>query len=298
MGKRHRRKRWIHQGWQKGKGVLAVILVLLLLFPATAGFAGSEDRVVTLGADLDPGQRMEMLDFFGAEESDVVVLEVTNEEEYLYLQGVAGRDVIGTRAISSVFLEVLPPGEGINVQTHNITWVTRDMYAAALVTAGVNDVRITAAAPFPVSGTAALTGVVKAFEEATGEKLEEDNKKVAHEELLILRDLAEEFNESELSTELIQRAKEEILENRPLDYEEIKDLLRRLSQEQGIDLTEEQISQLARFLEQFNHLEIDVEQVREQITKILEDPAARSLLARILEVITGLLQQVVELLRR
>lgn len=288
----------MHQGWQKGKGVLAVILVLLLLFPATAGFAGSEDRVVTLGADLDPGQRMEMLDFFGAEESDVVVLEVTNEEEYLYLQGVAGRDVIGTRAISSVFLEVLPPGEGINVQTHNITWVTRDMYAAALVTAGVNDVRITAAAPFPVSGTAALTGVVKAFEEATGEKLEEDNKKVAHEELLILRDLAEEFNESELSTELIQRAKEEILENRPLDYEEIKDLLRRLSQEQDIDLTEEQISQLARFLEQFNHLEIDVEQVREQITKILEDPAARSLLARILEVITGLLQQVVELLRR
>ena len=290
MGKTNRNR----GSWKRAA---AVLLALLLLSTAGVAFAGNTDRVVTLGADLNPGQKQEMLDFFGVEEDGVVILEITNEEEYLYLQAIAGRDVIGTRAISSVFLELRPPGEGLEVETHNITWVTKEMYAAALVTAGVNDVRIVAAAPFPVSGTAALTGVVKAFEEATGEELGEENKKVAHEELLVLRSLAEEIMDSELTTELIQRAKEEILENRPLDYEEIKDLLRRLSREQGIDLSEEQISQLARFLEQFNELDIDLDQLKKQIRHFAEDPANRSLVARILELITELLQLIIRLLR-
>ena len=86
------------------------------------------------------------------------------------------------------------------------------MYAAVLVTAGVSDVLITAAAPFPVSGTAALTGVTKAFEEITGEELSEENKEAAHEEFIILLELAKRIKHSEQTTELMQRAKEELLD--------------------------------------------------------------------------------------
>ncbi len=77
---------------------------------------------------------------------------------------------MGTRAISSVYVEKLPEGEGITVESKNITWVTNDMYRNAIVTAGIKDAKIIVAAPFEVSGTAALTGVMKAFEDLTGEK--------------------------------------------------------------------------------------------------------------------------------
>ena len=286
------------KSFRVGRTVAVILLIVFLFSIGTVGFAKTGEQIVTLGADLNESQKREMLTYFGVQENDVIILEVTNEEEYLYLQGVVGRDVIGTRAISSVLLEIRPPGTGIEVKTHNITWVTEGMYAAALVTAGVSDVLITAAAPFPVSGTAALTGVVKAFEEITGEELSAENKEVAHEELTILLEMAERIQNSEQTTELMQRAKEEILKNRPLDYEEIKELLRQLSGELDIELTEEQISQLARFLEKFNDLDVDLDQLREQIISFYEDPVARSLMARILEIITSLLQQIIEVLRR
>ncbi len=256
------------------------------------------DRVVTLGANLNQEQRNQMLDHFGVKKEEVKVLEVTNPEEYEYLEGIAGREVIGTRAISSVYLELQPSEEGINIETHHITWVTPEMYAASMVTAGVSDVKIVAAAPFPVSGTAALTGVVKAFEEATGRELEEENKQVAHEELLILSELAEETEESGQTTELVQKAKEEILENRPMEYEEIKDLVRRLAEEAELELSEEQISQLARFLEKFNDLDLDLEQVRRQISDFLENPENRNFIARVLEMISDFIDEVLGRLQR
>ena len=57
---------------------------------------------------------------------------------------------------------------GITVETHNIDWVTGDMYRGALLTAGIYDANIIVAAPFDVSGTAALLGIYKAYEDITG----------------------------------------------------------------------------------------------------------------------------------
>jgi len=257
------------------------------------------ERVVTLGANLNSEQRKDMLDYFGVNEDEVLILEVTNPEEYAYLEGIAGSEVIGSRAISSVYLELQPQEEGINVETHHITWVTSEMYATSMVTAGVSDVRIVAAAPFPVSGTAALTGVVKAFEEVTGKELAEKNKQVAHEELLILSQLAEETEESEQTTELMQRAKEEILENRPLDYEEIEAIVRQLAEEIDLELTEEQIERLSALLEKFNELDLDLDHLRRQITDFIDDPDNRSLITKVLEILSEIIDQVInQLLER
>lgn len=275
------------------------LLLAFLLSQAAVGLADAMN-VVTLGADLNAAQRDEMMRHFGVGPDEVMVLEVTNQEEYEYLEGVATRAEIGTRAISSVFLELQPAGQGVQVETYNITWVTPEMYSAALVTAGVNDVRISAAAPFPVSGTAALTGVVKAFEEATGEELPEENKEAAHEELMILSDLAEEVGDNEdgdKTTELVQKAKEEILENRPLDPEEIEEIVRRLAEELEIQLTEEQIEQLTRFLERFNDLEIDVDQLKDQIRSLTEDADLGGIIQRGFEYIGNLLEQLIDLFR-
>ena len=159
------------------KKLSKIIIVILTLVVLMGGFSSvalaDGTEVVSLGANLSEEQRGQILEVFGVEEDDVIIIEVTNQEEREYLEGKISESVIGTRAFSSAYVELLDDGEGISVETHNINWVTKEMYANAMVTAGVENARVIAASPFPVSGTAALTGIMKAFETATGEELTE-----------------------------------------------------------------------------------------------------------------------------
>ena len=124
-----------------------------------------------------------MLQILGAPK-DTTPLIITNQEEHKALGKYLTPEVIGNRAISSAKVALGEPGSGLKVATINITWVTKEMYANTLLTAGVKDAEVTVAAPFPVSGTAALTGIIKAFETATETKLSPDRVDAATEELI------------------------------------------------------------------------------------------------------------------
>ena len=145
-----------------------LILIVLHIVSITAGIVFAEEkenRVVSLGANLSEQQRKQILNLFDVREDEVKIIEVTNQEERAYLEGKISEEVIGKRAFSSAYVELLDDDEGISVETHNINWVTKEMYANAMVTAGAENARVIAAAPlrFPVP---ALTGIMKAFEEA------------------------------------------------------------------------------------------------------------------------------------
>ena len=75
--------------------------------------------------------------------------------------------MIGTRALSSVTVEQKDDGNGVNVTTQNISYCTSGMYRNALITAGIKNADVKVAGPFKISGTAALVGVMKAYEEVT-----------------------------------------------------------------------------------------------------------------------------------
>lgn len=110
-------------------------------------------RVVTLGADLTQNQKDTMLKYFGVNENEVVILDVNNQEERKYLQGVASEAQLGKKTYSCAYVEPTKSGSGINVKTANITWVTPAMVATTLSTAGLTDADVVIAANFPVSGT-------------------------------------------------------------------------------------------------------------------------------------------------
>ena len=72
----------------------------------------------------------------------------------------------------------------MEVETKNINWVTDEMYINALITAGVKDAKIYITAPIRVSGTAALTGIIKAYEISADKTIPEDVKQAANEEMV------------------------------------------------------------------------------------------------------------------
>ncbi len=240
---------------------LAAALSLSLPGPARA----DSTEVVTLGADLTEAQRQEMLDLFEVSDDSVPVLEVTNDEERDYLQGLISDAQIGTRAISSVFVSLKDDGSGISVQTSKITYVTEQTYANALVTAGIADADIFAAAPFPVSGTAALTGVFKAFEEATGESIPDAAKETATQELVDTADVGDEVGDKDAIAELVKQAKEEIVRRGLDDEDSVREVIVRISGELDLRLTDEQIDRLAKVLVQVQSLDLDLDKVQSQL---------------------------------
>ena len=135
------------------------VLMLIALFaglPSAPASADAEMRRTVIGADLDETQIETVYRSFGIERGTVPELRLTNAEERAALAGSLDEAVIGTRAISCVYFELLPEGSGLLVRTENISFCTAEMYRNSLRTAGINDAKLIVAAPFSVSGTAAM----------------------------------------------------------------------------------------------------------------------------------------------
>ena len=80
------------------------------------------------------------------------------------------------------------------------------MIASTLTTSGVENCNVVAASPIEVSGTGALTGIMMAYETASGETLNEDQKATATEELITTGELADAVGQQE-ATDLMNEVK-------------------------------------------------------------------------------------------
>ena len=252
-----------------------LLLAAVLLSLPTAAFAdGVHQSRAVIGVDLTDEQVTDVYNAFGVSRGSVVELKVTNQEERQYLEGYVDASVIGTRSISSVYVELLDEGGGMNVTTSNISWCTGEMYMSALATAGITDARIVVAAPFPVSGTAALTGIYKAYEDMTGKKLDDLAKLVSTQELTITGSLAEEIGSMD-STSIVNDLKLMLDETAKMSDEEIRQQIIQIAAEYNVSLTDKQIKQLISLCRSLEGLDADslrkrVEEVQGTLQKVSE----------------------------
>ena len=278
---------------------ISIILSFIFLFNIIA-YADS-GTVVTLAKDINKEQRKDILDLFGVNEDEVTIIEVNNQEERQYLEGVAPEAQIGNKTMSSAYVEILGQGSGIEVQTYNISWVTKEMYQSALVTAGVKDAKVMAAAPFSVSGTGALTGILKAFEQASGQEIDENQKQVATEEIVQTGELGEEIGKDKAS-ELIKEVKEEVIEQGAESKEDIKKIIIDISAKLDISLNDEQIEKIGKLMEKIGKLNLDTDEIKNQLKNIGEkideglknNEEAKNILQKILDAITGFFKSIFE----
>lgn len=257
----------------KMKKLISALLAVCLLagaVPALAVDAGEARAVI--GANLTDEQIADVYASFGVKRGDVTELRVTNADERKYLEGYVDESVIGTNSISCVYIEVLEEGEGLDVTTSNINWCTSQMYVSALATAGITDAKIIVAAPFEVSGTAALTGVYMAYEDITGEELDETAKLVSTQELTLTAELAEQIGSYD-SVEIVNELKLLLGETRNMTDEQLRSEIVSIASDFGVTLTDTQIDQLislCRALEKLNpdELKEKVESVQNTIAKL------------------------------
>ena len=224
-------------------------------------------RVVTLGSNLTQKQKDTMLKYFGVNKDEVVILEVNNQEERKYLQGVASEAQLGKKTYSCAYVEPTKSGSGINVKTANITWATPAMVATTLSTAGLTDADVVIAANFPVSGTGALTGIMKAFEDATGKPLEEDKKELASEELITTGDLGDDIGQDK-ATGIVNDVKTEIIKNNTKDTVQIAETINNVVNNYNVTLTDEQMAKLEGLMEKISKQDYDYSEMKNALESV------------------------------
>ena len=249
--------------------LLIIVMAVGMIVPAYA--ENIQSRAV-IGADLTDDQIAAVYNAFGIKRGDAIELRVTNGEERQWLQGFVDESLIGTRSISCVYVELLPEGSGMDVTTSNITWCTGEMYISALATAGITDARIIVAAPFEVSGTAALTGVYKAYEDMTGKKLDDLAKLVSTQELTITGELANEIGGMD-STSIVNDLKLMLDETQKMTDDEIRAEIIDIAGRYNVSLTNTQIQQLIDLCRSLEGLDADslkarVEEVQGTLQKV------------------------------
>ena len=256
------------------KRILSLLLAacMFISLGVCASADESTQRRAVIGADLSEAEIASVYETFGVQRGQVSELRVTNAEERNYLEGYVEEAVLGTRSISCVYVELLGEGSGMDVSTYNISWCSPEMYISALATAGITDAKIVVAAPFEVSGTAALTGVYKAYEDMTGKKLDDIAKLVSTQELTITGELAAEIGGMD-STFIVNELKLMLDQTAKMSDEEIEQQIRLIAERYKVNLSENQIDQLltlCRSLEKLNpdQLKLQVEQVQQTLQKV------------------------------
>ena len=254
--------------------------MMVLMLPVTGMTAKADavtdaepsDVYVSFGADLNDSEKATVMDLMGITDADLedyTVGEITNDEEHEYLGDYLDASVIGSRALSSVIVVIGEDGDGIDVETNNISYCTPGMYTNALITAGIENADVIVAGPFEITGTAALVGAMKAYSELTGEEISAESMDTAVNELVITSQMAE-GEDSDKIEELIAYVKAEVVETGLDDEESIREVIDEGSKQLGIALSEEEIDTIISLMKKISELDLDIESMKEQAGELFD----------------------------
>jgi len=273
------------------KKLLCLVLTLcLMLSSSSAVFASPEIKFdesgngtvennqenkekvyLALGADLTTDQLNTVLSLMGISPdklSDYTVVYTTNADEHKYLGSYISSNVIGTKSLSSVMVIPKEKGHGVVVSTNNINFCTTNMYRNALITAGVEDAEIKVVAPTPISGTAALIGAMKAYEQMSGEIVSEEVLDTALNELVATGELSETVGNSGDAEELISYIKAQIAANDLNTEEEIEAAIRKGMKDLNVTISEEDIKKIISLMMKIKAMGIDFNDLADQADDI------------------------------
>jgi uncharacterized protein YpuA (DUF1002 family) len=255
------------------KFMISILSILIftgvLRFPITAHADTSVgDTIVTLGADLTQQQKDAILKEMDVDPKTTQIIEVTNAEEHKYLDDYLPKAQIGTRAISSSKITIGEKGSGLSVSTHHITYVSNEMYMNALATAGVKDAQVYVTAPFDVSGTAGLTGLIKAYELKTGDVIPEKQKQVANEEMVTTAKLASQNGiGKDKAAALMTAIKEKLAKEKPKTDADMEKIIKDAAKQTGVKLTDQNLKDLVNLFNKIKDLNINWSQIGDQLQK-------------------------------
>lgn len=254
---------------------LASLLAFMMMVAIIAPTAVSADEVineklgvpiVVYGSNLSDSEKASVKESLTvANEAEVEELSVDGNDLIKYIPG-GDRNA---RMYSSAKITRQEEGEGlvINIVTpDNITQVTADMYATAMLTAGIEDAVVEVASPKKVTGHSALVGIYKAYE-VSGEVLDTERTDVANDELSLATKLSEKAGvDQDEVAKLLTEIKKQISEQKPATKEDVEQIVQDQLRKFNIELSEADRQLLIDLMDRISKLDIDFSKLNEQLS--------------------------------
>ena len=247
---------------------------------AKSGFRGEyrQGEILSFGSSLTKVEELELREYFGvASDMEAIYVDNATTIEQLGLAPNALDNYTGGW-YSSAHVKLTNKG-GVQVTSKNVNLVTNEMFANALITSGILNCEVNVSAPFMVTGESALAGILAGAEEIMGESLSEENKVVAKEEIDTTLDIADEIlndtnneinnsgDSSTIASGIINDIKQQVIKDSP-NSTQIQEIIINVTNNYGVELSEESQAQVLSLMEDVNDLDIDYKDIKDTMENI------------------------------
>ena len=141
------------------------------------------------------------------------------------------------------------------------------MLANALSTAGVSNCEAVAACPYEVSGTGALTGVMMAYETASGKQLDSTKKDLATKEVVVTGDVAQQVG-GDNATNIINQAKLQIIGDNVQNADEIYNIVNNIAIQNNVSLSSDELNTITALLQEIVQQNYDIQEMKQTLESI------------------------------
>lgn len=225
------------------------------------------DPIAVFGDSLTPAQKEETKTLLGITDStQTKEVTVTGADIVKYIQGDPN-----SHLYSSAIITRKDAGSGLNIKIvtpDNITEVTEQMYANALLTAGIKDADVEVASPIKVSGHSALTGIYKAYD-TSGGSLNTARTDVANQELNLATNLSKQDGISQDKVnQLLTQIKQEMANQKPATKQDVANIVDDKLNSLQIQLSPKDRQLLIDLFNQMRKLNINFGDVEKQLSDL------------------------------
>ncbi|OEC93956.1 MULTISPECIES: DUF1002 domain-containing protein [Methanobrevibacter] len=158
----------------------------------------------------------------------------------------------------------------VSVDKSKITTITGDMYLSALKSAGITNGHVYITSPVTATGESALAGIMNSYEVATDVEIPAPVKEAANKEIYTQAEIVKESNVSadDLSN-LVDDVKETVKEENITDYQTIVNIINNTTINYNINLTYNDIENLAESIEQIQNVQGDINSYQTEVNDVL-----------------------------
>ena len=245
---------------------LAVVMSVGLATPAYAKSEFNDGDILALGEDLTKDQEEKVREFLNAPDGTRTI--TVTDETIIEQLGLDPNDPANYAGgcYSSAYVKLLDGDKGITVDARNLTEVTSSMLMNALITSGITSAKVKVTAPFKVTGTSALSGILAGIEDVSGFEISLKQKETAQKEIETTVEIAEEVGQEEAST-IINDIKTEVIKEQPKNEKEITKIVDNITKEYNVEISDKSKESLVTLMTDLNDLDLDYSELKGALTQ-------------------------------
>ena len=257
--------------------ILLSILIIGMIIPV--GFSANDNSqvVITYGETTYKNADYKNIvdDFFvkqaGVDLNTVESKIITASEVNQIASTITGKTYNSNQIFSSALVDLNDNDNlEVSVDKSKITTITGDMYLSALKSVGITSGHVYVTSPVTATGESALTGIMNSYEVATDVEIPDTVKEAANNEIYTQAEIVENSDvDAEDLSNLVDDVKQTVEEEDITDHATIVNIINNYTITYNINLTNNDIENLADSIEQIQNVQGDINNYQSQVSDIL-----------------------------